>query len=136
VGERRFVIPPCAMRAIWPCNETPRVNSFKEAAMSDSNLDSLNGDEGTATTRDNGSSANGEFSTMRGLRENARIAMDALRDAGRGASAAVSELGDDAWQAGARTGARLSRQVEAQPMTSVIIAASLGLVAGVLLTRR
>jgi ElaB/YqjD/DUF883 family membrane-anchored ribosome-binding protein len=116
-----------------------------EAAMSNSTTDELTGDEGTTAVHANGASAKngasangdaGEFSALRGLRENARVAMDALRDAGRGASAAVSELGGGAYQAGARTSAQIARQVEAQPMTSVIVAASLGLVAGILLARR
>jgi ElaB/YqjD/DUF883 family membrane-anchored ribosome-binding protein len=118
--------------------------------MSKSISDELTGDEGTPAVHGNGVHGNGassrngastngdagESSTLHGLRENARVAMDALRDAGRGASAAVSELGGGAYQASARTGAQIARQVEAQPMTSVIIAASLGLVAGILLARR
>lgn len=116
--------------------------------MSKSQYDEPTGEDGTFTEgastehhngsseHANGSAASGDFSTMRGLRENARIAMDALRDAGRGASAAVSDIGGGAYQAGARTGAQIARQVEAQPMTSVIVAASLGLVAGILLARR
>jgi ElaB/YqjD/DUF883 family membrane-anchored ribosome-binding protein len=118
--------------------------------MSDYTNDEPTGDESTPAVHEHGGHGNGaaikngaspngdasEFGTLRGLRENARVAMDALRDAGRGASAAVSELGDGAYQAGARTGARIARQVEAQPMTSVIVAASLGLIAGVLLARR
>jgi ElaB/YqjD/DUF883 family membrane-anchored ribosome-binding protein len=112
--------------------------------MSKSMSDELTGDEGTLPMHGNGAHKNGapangdagESATLRGLRENAKVAMDALRDAGRGASAAVSDLGGGAYQAGARTGAQIARQVEAQPMTSVVIAASLGLVAGILLARR
>ncbi len=99
--------------------------------MSKSQIHELTSDDGAAV-----SSAESEYSAMRSLRENARQAMDALREAGRGASAAVSELGGGAYQAGARTGAQIVRQVEAQPMTAVVVAASLGVVAGVLLARR
>jgi ElaB/YqjD/DUF883 family membrane-anchored ribosome-binding protein len=101
--------------------------------MSKSTIDELTGDEGTSTGT---ASSNGEFSATRQLRENAKVAMDALRDAGRGASAAASELGEEAYQMGARTSAQIARQVETQPITSVLIAASLGLVAGMLLARR
>jgi ElaB/YqjD/DUF883 family membrane-anchored ribosome-binding protein len=99
--------------------------------MNESKIDEVIGDEGSSIER-----SNGEFTAMRGLRENARVAMDALRDASRGASAAVTELGEGAYQAGAKTSARIARQVEAQPVASVVVAASLGLIAGVLLSRR
>jgi ElaB/YqjD/DUF883 family membrane-anchored ribosome-binding protein len=80
--------------------------------------------------------ANGEASTLHGLRESARITTDALCDAGHKASVAVKEFGDGAYQFGARTGARVARQVEAQPMTAALVAASLGLIIGVMLPRR
>ena len=104
--------------------------------MSNSHMDEITDDAGSVAEPETHAAENGEFNAMRGLRDNAKIAMDALRDASRGATAAVSELGEGAYQAGARTGAQIARQVEAQPMTSVILAASLGLVAGVLLARR
>jgi ElaB/YqjD/DUF883 family membrane-anchored ribosome-binding protein len=80
--------------------------------------------------------ANGETEILRGLRESARATTDALRDAYRGATAAMSDLSEEACQIGSRTSAQISRQVEAQPMTSVLVAASIGLIAGVLLARR
>jgi len=79
---------------------------------------------------------NGEANALRGLRESARITTDALCDASHKASVAARELGDGAYQFGARTGARVARQVEAQPMTAALVAASLGLIIGVLLPRR
>jgi ElaB/YqjD/DUF883 family membrane-anchored ribosome-binding protein len=83
-----------------------------------------------------GSNGNGEAQSLRGLRESARATSDALREACRGASAAISDLSEEAYQIGSQTGARISRQVEAQPMTSLLVAASIGLVAGVFLARR
>jgi ElaB/YqjD/DUF883 family membrane-anchored ribosome-binding protein len=82
------------------------------------------------------SGANGEATSYAGLRESARATTEALREACRGASAAISELSEEAYQLGSQTGARISRQVEAQPMTSLLVAASIGLVAGVFLARR
>jgi hypothetical protein len=79
---------------------------------------------------------NGDASVLRSLREGARLTTDALCDAGYKASVAVKELGDSAYQVGGRTGARVARQVEAQPMTAALLAASIGLIIGVLLPRR
>jgi ElaB/YqjD/DUF883 family membrane-anchored ribosome-binding protein len=73
---------------------------------------------------------------MRGLRDGVQVASDTISDASRKATAAVKELGDSAYQFGSRTGARVARQVEAQPMPSVLLAASLGLLIGLLLARR
>jgi|HubBroStandDraft_6_1064221.scaffolds.fasta_scaffold1424550_1 hypothetical protein len=79
---------------------------------------------------------NGAATAMRGLLDNARVAKDALRGACRGASATAAEFGEEAYQIGSKTTAQLTRQVVAQPMTSMLVAGSLGLIAGVLLTRR
>lgn len=79
---------------------------------------------------------NGDANVLRGLRESARATSDALCAAGQKASAAIQELGDGAVQIGTRTGARVARQVEAQPMTAAIVAASLGMIIGMLLPRR
>jgi len=70
------------------------------------------------------------------LGEGARATASALRDAYRGASATVSDLSGEAYQIGTKTSAQIARTVESQPMTAVLIAASLGLVAGILLSRR
>jgi ElaB/YqjD/DUF883 family membrane-anchored ribosome-binding protein len=78
----------------------------------------------------------GDATVLSSLRESARLTTDALYDAGYKASAAVKEFGDGAYQAGSRAGARVARQVEAQPMTAALVAASLGLIIGVLLPRR
>jgi len=88
------------------------------------------------TLHDAETAANGASDAMRELRGSVQAAADVLCDAGRKASVAVKELSDGAYQIGSRTGTRVARQVEAQPMTSVVIAASLGLIAGVLLARR
>jgi ElaB/YqjD/DUF883 family membrane-anchored ribosome-binding protein len=79
---------------------------------------------------------NGDASVLRGLRESARVTGDAFCAAGQKASAAIQELSDGAVQIGSRTGARVARQVEAQPMAAAVVAASLGLIIGVLLPRR
>jgi hypothetical protein len=79
---------------------------------------------------------NGDASVLRGLRESARVTSDALCAAGQKASAAMQGLGDGAVQFGTRTGARVARQVEAQPMAAAVIAASLGVIIGMLLPRR
>jgi len=73
---------------------------------------------------------------IRGLWANFRMQDGSLGDACRGASATVTELGEEAYQIGTRTGARIARGVEAQPMTSILVAGSLGLIAGLLLARR
>jgi hypothetical protein len=79
---------------------------------------------------------NGDASVLRGLRESVRVTGDAFCAAGQKASAAIQELSDGAVQIGTRTGARVARQVEAQPMASAIVAASLGMIIGLLLPRR
>lgn len=79
---------------------------------------------------------NGDATLFGNLRESARLTTDALCDAGSKASAALKELSDGAYQVGSRTGARVVRQVEAQPMTAALVAASIGLIIGVLLPRR
>lgn len=73
---------------------------------------------------------------LRGLREGARMTTDAVCEAGYKASAVMKELGDGAYQFGSKTGARVARQVEAQPLTSALIAASLGVIVGMWLSRR
>jgi ElaB/YqjD/DUF883 family membrane-anchored ribosome-binding protein len=57
-------------------------------------------------------------------------------ESGYKASAVMKELGDAAYQAGSRAGARVARRVETQPMMAALIAASLGLIVGMLLPRR
>jgi len=79
---------------------------------------------------------NGNVHVLRSLRESTRLSTDALCDAGYKASAAVKELGDGAYKAGCRAGAQVARRVEAQPMVAALVAASLGLIVGVMLPRR
>jgi ElaB/YqjD/DUF883 family membrane-anchored ribosome-binding protein len=68
--------------------------------------------------------------------DNGRHVAEALREAGRGASVAMTEVGGAAYRMGTKTGAQIAHEVEARPMTSVVIAASLGLITGLLLSRR
>jgi ElaB/YqjD/DUF883 family membrane-anchored ribosome-binding protein len=115
-------------------------HNVKEAAMSQPTADETTIHNGAGAGHDDDTSrkagSNGDATSFVGLRESARATSDALREACRGASAAISELSEEAYQIGSQTGARISRQVEAQPMTSLLVAASIGLVAGVFLARR
>lgn len=95
-----------------------------------------NSEDPTIYENSQGRPTNGEANVLRGLRESARVTSDALCDAGHKASVTVKELSDGAYQMGSRAGARVARQVEAQPMTAALVAASLGLIIGVLLPRR
>ena len=61
---------------------------------------------------------------------------DAVRDAAQKVSAAATDFGQEAVARGTRYGQNVVEQVEAQPLTSVIIAAAAGLVAGLLIARR
>lgn len=70
------------------------------------------------------------------LGEAARATAEAVRDVGRKASAAMTEVGEEAYRTGARGGAHVGRYIGAHPVTSIAIAASLGLFAGLLLSRR
>jgi ElaB/YqjD/DUF883 family membrane-anchored ribosome-binding protein len=96
-----------------------------------------NGDMGAqARNGGMGAEANGESHVVHDLREGVRTTTDALRDAGRRASEVMSEFGESAYQAGNKTRAQVAGQVEAQPIASILIAASIGLIAGALLFRR
>jgi ElaB/YqjD/DUF883 family membrane-anchored ribosome-binding protein len=89
-----------------------------------------------STTRDDPNNGAPDSDWARGFRDSARVATDTICDVGRKASVAMKETGEKAYQFGSETGARVARQIEAQPMTAMLIAGSLGLVAGVLLARR
>jgi|SwirhisoilCB1_FD_contig_41_860065_length_472_multi_4_in_0_out_0_1 ElaB/YqjD/DUF883 family membrane-anchored ribosome-binding protein len=82
------------------------------------------------------SGSNGDAGVLQSLREGARMTTETLYDAGQKASAAIKDFGDNAYQMGSQTGARVVRQVEAQPVAAVLIAASIGMIIGVLLPRR
>jgi len=96
-------------------------------AMNEAGRDDLSRDQEHDTEKSN---------VIRGLWAHLRLPDGSLSDACRGASATVTGLGEEAYQIGTRTGARIARGVEAQPMTSIVIAGSLGLIAGILLARR
>ncbi len=64
----------------------------------------------------------------------ARATADALRVAGRKASAMMADLSEEARDTGAKTRDQVASKVQAQPMTSILIAAALGLVAGLLMS--
>jgi ElaB/YqjD/DUF883 family membrane-anchored ribosome-binding protein len=107
-----------------------RLISFKEPVMNMFKSDNTSVGETAQRV------ANGEASVLHGLRESARATTDAVYDAGHKASVTMKEFGDGAYEMGSRAGARVARQVEAQPMTAALVAASLGLIIGVLLPRR
>jgi len=65
----------------------------------------------------------------------ARATADALRVAGRKASAVMADLTEEARDTGMKTRDQVATKVRAQPMMAVLVAAALGLVAGLLLTR-
>jgi ElaB/YqjD/DUF883 family membrane-anchored ribosome-binding protein len=66
----------------------------------------------------------------------ARATADALRVAGRKASAVMSDFKDEARDTGVKTREQVASRVQAQPMTSILVAAALGLVAGLLISRQ
>jgi ElaB/YqjD/DUF883 family membrane-anchored ribosome-binding protein len=66
----------------------------------------------------------------------ARATTDALRVAGRKASGVMADLTEEARETGMKTREQLVSTVQSQPMTSILVAAGLGLVAGLLLTRQ
>ena len=61
---------------------------------------------------------------------------EALKDASRKASVTMNEFAEAASATGAKAREQVSRQVEEQPVASLLMAAAMGLVVGVLLTRR
>jgi ElaB/YqjD/DUF883 family membrane-anchored ribosome-binding protein len=79
---------------------------------------------------------NGNAGVLQSLREGTRVTTEAFCDIGHKASVTMTELGDSAYRAGKGAGARVAGQVKAQPMTAALIAASVGLIIGVLLPRR
>jgi ElaB/YqjD/DUF883 family membrane-anchored ribosome-binding protein len=99
-------------------------------------MNMLNSEDPTVRENSSSTQTNGEAGVLHGLRESARVTTDAICDAGQKASATMKEFSDGAYQFGSRAGARVARQVEAQPMTAALVAASLGLIIGVLLPRR
>jgi ElaB/YqjD/DUF883 family membrane-anchored ribosome-binding protein len=66
----------------------------------------------------------------------ARATGDALRVAGRKAASVMADLTEEARDTGAKTRDQVSSRVQAQPMTSIVVAAALGLVAGLLMSRQ
>jgi ElaB/YqjD/DUF883 family membrane-anchored ribosome-binding protein len=60
----------------------------------------------------------------------------AVRDAAKKVSAVASDFGQQTLERGNRYGKEVISQVESQPLTSVLIAAGAGFVAGLLLARR
>ena len=70
------------------------------------------------------------------ISEAAAEAGEALRDAARRVSAVAGDVGQRAYEQGNRYSKEMMDRVERQPLTSLAIAAGIGFVAGMLLTRR
>ena len=70
------------------------------------------------------------------LGQSAADAGDAVRDATRAVGDAATGVGPRAYETGQRAGQSLAEQVEKQPMMSLVAAATVGLLAGMLLARR
>ena len=66
----------------------------------------------------------------------ARATADAIRVAGRKASAVMADIKEEARDTGTKTREQVVGRVQAQPMTSLLVVAALGLVAGLLMSRR
>ena len=60
----------------------------------------------------------------------------AVREATRKVSAAASDVGHQVYERGQRVGQSVVDQVESQPLTSILVAAAAGFVAGLLIARR
>ena len=60
----------------------------------------------------------------------------AVREATRKVAAAASDVGQQVYDRGQRVGKGVADQVENQPITSVLVAAAAGFVAGLLIARR
>jgi ElaB/YqjD/DUF883 family membrane-anchored ribosome-binding protein len=87
----------------------------------------------TATTQNFRAQAdNAADRAAQGISDAASAAGTAVRDATRKVGATAADLGDRASEASHD----LSRRVEQQPLTSVLVAAGVGFVAGLLLSRR
>ena len=97
-------------------------------------------------TRVRGAASQGEAAARRAMDEAAdaipsfsdaaRATADALRVAGRKASAMMADLTDEARDTGMRTREQVASRVQAQPMTAILIAAAIGLVAGMFMSRK
>jgi len=68
--------------------------------------------------------------------EATKAARDALRVASRKATATFNDLSGEALETGAKAREQIVRQVESQPMTAILLAAGVGLLAGLLWARR
>jgi ElaB/YqjD/DUF883 family membrane-anchored ribosome-binding protein len=73
---------------------------------------------------------------VNGIKNAARTAANSTNDAGRKAVSAMGDLGEDAYATGAKVGTKVARHVEAQPLAALLVAGSVGLIAGLLLSRR
>lgn len=68
--------------------------------------------------------------------ETTKAAREALRVAGRKATATFNDLSGEAMETGGKAREQIVRQVESQPLTAVLLAAGVGLLAGLLWARR
>jgi len=85
------------------------------------------------TIQNNGSTAARVFEgVIPAFGDAARATADVIRDAGRRASSAISDLGDGVPE----TREAVTKRVQEQPITALLIAAGIGILAGMLLFRK
>jgi ElaB/YqjD/DUF883 family membrane-anchored ribosome-binding protein len=60
----------------------------------------------------------------------------AVRDAAGRVSEAAADLGDKMYQRGRQAGEQVTKHVEAQPLSSILVAGAAGFVVGMLMARR
>lgn len=60
----------------------------------------------------------------------------AVRDAAGRVSEAAADMGDKVYKRGMQASQQVSKQVELQPLSSILVAASAGFVVGLLMARR
>ena len=65
-----------------------------------------------------------------------RMPAAAVRDAAGRVSEAAADLGDKVYQRGRQAGEQVTKHVEAQPLSSVLVAGAVGFVVGMLMARR
>lgn len=68
--------------------------------------------------------------------ETTKAAREALRVASRKATATFNDLSGEAMETGTKAREQIVRQVESQPLTAILLAAGVGMLAGLLWARR
>lgn len=92
--------------------------------------------QGEAVARSAQKAINDAAEAIPSFSDAARATADALRVAGRKASAVISDFTDEARDTGMKTRDQVASRVQAQPMTSILIAGAVGLIVGLFLSSR